>query len=410
MYKKLSTNLIVLLITIILIIILAEGGLRIYYSKTGNTIAGNEEEKCSKDLFKLISNPLTENRFSPGFTSYLEYSNYTGVRPKANLEKNKIVKVMDGDTEVNYVFHITNTNAQHMKALKNFTKEKNPGKLRVALFGDSYTWGADTLDHYSYSSILEKLIPNSEVLNFGVEGIGIDLMYLRWKYEGLQFSPDVTIFAIYVDDIIRVRPCINKPKLTRMGDKLEISNFPPPSHKEILNNFEETKIESYFLKHLLYSIDNLKGTKKKYDDGISILELLLEEMKLKSEKDNTYFMVMLIEAGNDYTNSEEELYSIEKSKEMFKKMQIPFISSKDIFIKENYVPIDISPSKTHGHFTPKGYGILAQGIRQKLEEDSIIEKQKDYYFMWRITNSSLFLINKNDDSDFEEIIPYDIIR
>ena len=40
----------------------------------------------------------------------------------------------------------------------------------------------------------------------GIQGIGIDIMYLKWKYEIRNYDPDVVVFALHINDIIRAIP------------------------------------------------------------------------------------------------------------------------------------------------------------------------------------------------------------
>ena len=395
-----------LAVTIAIFLLLAEWITRIYYAKNGKLVAMDEEDKCSKQLYKQISNISTINRFNPGFTSYYEYSNFTGIMPQANINFNELFMVNEEGSGINFIFAAEKTNAQHMRALKNFSYEKSPGVIRIALMGDSFTWGADVPFKYTYGSILEELVLNSEVLNFGVEGVGIDVMYLRWKYESLKFNPDVMVFTMFIDDIRRARPCIHKPKLSRKGGNLEITNLPPPSYEEILKTYKEPKVMSYFFEHLIFKINTIGGSLKEYQNGLDILELQLNEMKLYSQREHSYFMVLLIEAGNDYKNNKLELDYIDKTKEILRKMQIPYITSKEIFGRERFVATDTSPFKNMGHFTPEGYGLLAQGIKNKLEKDGVIQKQKDYNYKWVQVDSSLFLTNKINKSDVMKITPY----
>lgn len=57
----------------------------------------------------------------------------------------------------------------------------DPGKLRTLLFGDSYTQGSRIRQGDSFAAVLEKLSPNTEYLNFGVDGYSTAQAYLRFK-------------------------------------------------------------------------------------------------------------------------------------------------------------------------------------------------------------------------------------
>lgn len=92
----------------------------------------------------------------------------------------------------------------------------------------------------------------------------------------------------------------------------------------------------------------------------------------------------------------------------------------DFFKKENYIPTDTSIRKKYennSHFTPEGYGILAHGIKNKLEEQKVISKYKNYNFIWKIDSEGpesrylqrLILQNKENSSDLKIIYPYEEI-
>jgi len=83
---------------------------------------------------------------------------------------------------------------------------------------------------------------------------------------------------------------------------------------------------------LLYNINS--GLEKQYEYGFGILELLLKEIKSQSELDQTHFIVLIIEAGNDRVNSKVELIAIKRAKHMLEEMQIPHVTSKEIFDEE----------------------------------------------------------------------------
>ena len=74
--------------------------------------------------------------------------------------------------------------------------DKKPNVLRIAMFGDSYTfgYGINMRDHYT--TMLESRFRDTEVLNFGVDAYGIDQSFLRFKYHGLAFQPDIAILFV----------------------------------------------------------------------------------------------------------------------------------------------------------------------------------------------------------------------
>jgi hypothetical protein len=112
-------------------------------------------------------------------------------------------------------------------------------KTRIALVGDSYTFGEDVIYEHSWGHLLEKALgPEFEVLNFGVPGYGVDQAYLRYEKDVRQWKPNVVILSFIAHDTERsmtVYAPINyptwelpfsKPRLILRGGELKKLNTP----------------------------------------------------------------------------------------------------------------------------------------------------------------------------------------
>ncbi len=116
-----------------------------------------------------------------------------------------------------------------------------PDRLRIALAGSSYTRGAEA---FGWWRVLEhdlnmNDIP-AEVLNFGVNGYGMDQIYLRWKRDIAGFHPHVVVFCftagISLNDLNVIRQLrdpetgipFTKPRFLLDGDGLRLVNSPTP--------------------------------------------------------------------------------------------------------------------------------------------------------------------------------------
>lgn len=408
-------SIITLFITLIFLFGILEIGFRIYYHKTGKILAVDEEEKCLKDILRMdLSDREVMISYDRKIPRDDEYSNILGRTVRNNLS---VMKSIDSEyrsgipnTKVRVMALTVKTNSQHMRAIKDFDYKKPLGTIRIALLGDSFTWGSDSIQIYTYANILESLIPNSEVLNFGIKGSGIDNMYLRWKYEALNFKPDVVVMAIFADDIQRIQPCIKKPKFEIDDGKLIITNMPPPSFEEIQEHYEEPKFESYFLKHIIYNLKYFKGvTRTQYDYGFDILPIMLDEIKTKSEEDGTFFMVAIIDAHMGiYGEYEEE--AVKRLKSILNIKKIPYMDMFETFKYEgvkNLTDINLyAIYKGLGHLSPIGNALFAQGIKNKIEEYGVIQKQKDYYFYYNPQQGySLIFQDKKNSLNRHELNP-----
>ena len=72
------------------------------------------------------------------------------------------------------------------------------GDCRIALVGDSFTFGDDVLYEETWAHKLEQSLPNGcRVLNFGVTGYGIDQMYLRYVKDVVAWRPTVVGYELH---------------------------------------------------------------------------------------------------------------------------------------------------------------------------------------------------------------------
>lgn len=140
----------------------------------------------------------------------------------------------------------------------------DPARLRIALFGDSYTHGSKVSFEDSWGEQLEQMLRDSgiaaDVLNFGAGGYGMDQAYLRWIHEGQQYAADLVIFGFRPPDAARnvnVFRCIyrpgtgvpfSKPRFILQDGKLELVNSPTISPEQILEtltDFESSELVKY---------------------------------------------------------------------------------------------------------------------------------------------------------------------
>jgi hypothetical protein len=107
--------------------------------------------------------------------------------------------------------------------------------LRIAIVGDSYAFGLEVPFESTWGNRLEQRLPfSAQVLNFGVDGYGVDQAYLRYHRDIRPWYPDVVIFGFINHDLYRtmvVYPFISfpewgfpfsKPRFTVDGGQLKL--------------------------------------------------------------------------------------------------------------------------------------------------------------------------------------------
>ena len=119
------------------------------------------------------------------------------------------------------------------------------GDCRVALVGDSFTFGFGVRFEDSWAYRLEQLLPKGcRVLNFGVPGYGVDQMYLRYRRDVPSWKPNLVILSFIDPDLDRTMSSygflifekggLPKPRFVLdQGGTLNIVNQPLPKVEDI---------------------------------------------------------------------------------------------------------------------------------------------------------------------------------
>lgn len=167
-----------------------------------------------------------------------------------HYDQDRIERIVDNDTYLrfdrdlgwapapNFVRRssgqVFRTNSLGMRAERDYPRDVPAGIVRIAAFGDSFTYCAEVTQAACWVSQLESAWPGSEVLNYGVPGYGPDQAWLRYQRDGRPYRPCGVLIGYFVEDIDRVvnrfRPFISpddsvmmsKPRFLLDGDGLAL--------------------------------------------------------------------------------------------------------------------------------------------------------------------------------------------
>ena len=127
---------------------------------------------------------------------------------------------------------------------KDVTFAEATGKMRIALVGDSYTFGEEVAYEQTWGYFLERALgPGFQVLNFGVPAYGLDQAYLRFEKDVPMWKPNIVILGFISHDLMRtmsVYPFIrfstwelpfSKPRFILRDGVLKRVNVPPVAPK-----------------------------------------------------------------------------------------------------------------------------------------------------------------------------------
>lgn len=118
---------------------------------------------------------------------------------------------------------------------------------RIALVGDSFTFGLEVRYEDTWGHRLEMAMgPEYQVLNFGVDGFGVDQAVRRYERDVVQWKPDIVVLSVINSDLRRTM-CVYgflcfagaaipfpKPRLVLAGDTLVQLNAPLPRPESLL--------------------------------------------------------------------------------------------------------------------------------------------------------------------------------
>ena len=129
---------------------------------------------------------------------------------------------------------------------------RQPARRRIALVGDSFTFGLEVRYEETWGHQLERILGDgTQVLNFGVDGYGVDQAVLRYRKDVVAWHPDLVILGVIHDDFRRTL-CVYgflcfpgsqipfaKPRFVLNDHTPELVNTPLPSPDAI---FAKTSI------------------------------------------------------------------------------------------------------------------------------------------------------------------------
>ena len=121
------------------------------------------------------------------------------------------------------------------------------------MVGDSFTLGEEVGEKETFSYQLQEFWPQTEVINFGVGGYGIDQVLLQLESTVSQYRPDVVVVGFIRDDMRRSmwRFRHHSKPLFELDDDLVLTNVPVPDSKAILAR-EKYKLRSLYILNVIW--------------------------------------------------------------------------------------------------------------------------------------------------------------
>lgn len=415
--KDFKKNILVLIATVLIMIVILEIGVRIYYATTDKIIAKNEYELMEKELYKQLTDESNPARFLYGKAERWDNDELLGLVPKAGWKIEQFLELNINDTHKAKARVYTDYfNSRGMAVFNEFRDEKNESMTRIALLGDSFTLGDDVLPKFNFANMLYELIPNSEILNYGMSGKGTSYMYVAYEKKAKKLSPDIVVMNIMIDDISRNgagEAQFRQPEVFIDGNRqLQIKDKKIPSYRAFLKSYNPPSVECYLCKFVSYKISKMNYKQRSYDFGLKTWD---KELDILDNETNGKLLVSVFLSTPDLDSDYNRSYEIYlETKDMLNRKGIPYLDGVELFKKElpkygdNETKVFFKKEAT-GHFSEIGYGVFSMGLKNRLVDLNWVNKtvQVDT-FVYRPEGLAMFLVNNQILT--KQITAYEIIE
>lgn len=206
------------------------------------------------------------------------------------------------------------------------------GKYRVAILGDSFSWGHGVELSERYDVVAKEYLKNSDVefLNFAVTGYG-PVQYLLQLDEVLKFKPTLVVLGFclqndYVDNAIWRRYGYYGPFGALKGNSVEIEGYPIPNVKKFgfLSDDEMSfkilsKLKLYSLVKKAIAKNNSKVIEKEQDGlvgytydsvynpedplhskALIVNDYFISEIKRRLDNNNIKLVILAVPTKKEY--------------------------------------------------------------------------------------------------------------
>jgi hypothetical protein len=271
---------------------------------------------------------------------------------------------------------ILNSDRFGFRGAEEYPAQKPPGRSRILVLGDSFTFGQDVSDDETYASLLERSLKGVDVMNLGVHGYGHDQMLISLQEVGPRVHPDVVLLGFVRLDMERNLMDFRdyaKPRFAIKGDQLVAENVPVPSPDETRRaEFLRSKFAD--LLRILWDRYAWKsGRNERLMNALTyrILEEIARTSRgLGARPVFAYLPVFDEIEGRDDAAKETESTFLSFCAEH----GIDSVNLRPFFSRQRAAGAQL---KTVGHWDPVEHQIAAEGIEATLLEKSLLPAREE---------------------------------
>ena len=264
---------------------------------------------------------------------------------------------------------ILNTNSRGLRGEVEYTYEKQKDKIRILILGDSFTFGDEVSDTDTYPYLLQQMLPEAEVINFGVHGYGHDQMLILLKEEGIKYNPAIIILGYVKYDNLRNMLSFkdySKPEFKLINNQLVQTNTPvlPP---ETLMKQEKYRSKLLEVLTILYKSASLNN--ESYSDNSSaITEAILDDLINTTSKIGA--IPVFVDLPVDFTKTKPGPGRDKFFDNFCRTRKIHCTTLLPYFLKK--VDKNEKLFEYGGHWNRRGNLLAAQGIKEYLIKNNLL--------------------------------------
>lgn len=363
----------ILLLNLLITLVLLEGGMRVYYAAT-DKVPPHADLSVQRE-WSWIKARSADGKAN--FDARFAYDPHAGWRNAPNI-----------DTTPQHHGHVR-TNSYGMRNHEDFPVARAPGKRRLLIVGDSYSFGYGVSNEETYAYRLAEMLPDWEVMNLAVSATGTDQNYLMYEHHGKQFNPDVVLLGFYVLDYNRNTYSFRdyaKPMFLPQADgKLQLTNVPVPAPEHLIEQYRNgsRRIGGWHYSYLLASFQQAlsNATKRDRDPGSLGRRTLsgIMEMFAASVRANGATPVWVNFPIKDILDGEESKYRVisDFAAAEAVRLGMPVLNLEPVYrdylgkhpdVKTLWRPNDIG-----GHMNADGNRVTAMAIRDLLQSEGLLK-------------------------------------
>jgi hypothetical protein len=311
----------------------------------------------------------TENKVIDETRHLFEYDEVLGWKLKPGARARQAY----GEFDVVY-----RTNKEGFRDDRDYSYEKQSGRKRAVVLGDSFAFGVGVENRETFAKLLEAETPY-EVFNLGVSGYDPGQYLLLLKGTGLRYNPDLIVIALYlgndISDLLLDHYSAGiwyKPFFVLEKEKLVVKNIPVPNKEP--NVIKEHVEMNSFIRHIywlrtlnllraswtktVYPFIEKHGVVKDTDQAyaLQLLEAILGDAQSICKSGGERRLVVLIIPSRNIRYNYRERWLGEEVAKMLKIHDIPYAEMLNGRREDFYFEHD-------GHFNARGHVFAADQLK-----------------------------------------------